>query len=263
MPAETRSWDLARQAEKEQEYMHDSNERADRFSTTEWSLVLAAGDSQAPDSREALASLFQTYWYPIYAHVRQLGERPDRAQDLTQGFFTHLLEDRALSVATPDKGRFRSFLKGVLRHYLSHEWRRERTQKRGGGQPPLALDFLQAESEYKLEPADDQTPERAFEQRWARTLLARVFEQLRGQMAGATGLVRFRRLEPFLTGQPGGESLKQVAAELEMSESAVKVTLHRMRRRFGELLRKEVARTVNEPGEVDREIRYLFEMLGQ
>jgi RNA polymerase sigma-70 factor (ECF subfamily) len=187
----------------------------------------------------------------------------DRAQDLTQGFFAYLLEDRTLSVATPDKGRFRSFLKGVLRNYLLHEWRRERAEKRGGGQPLLTLDYVHAESVYKLEPADDQTPERAFEQRWARILLARVFEQLREQTAGATGLARFRLLEPFLTGQPGGGSLKRVAAELEMSESAVKVTLHRMRRRFGELLRNEVARTVHEPDEVDREIRYLFEVLGQ
>ena len=151
----------------------------------------------------------------------------------------------------------------MLRHYLSHEWRRERTQEaRRAGSAPLALDYLQAESEYKLEPTDDQTPESAFEQRWARTLLTRVFEQLRGQMEGATGRARFRRLEPLLTGQSGGRPYKQVAAELEMSESAVKVTLHRMRRRFGELLRREVARTVNDPDEVDKEIRYLFDVLG-
>jgi RNA polymerase sigma-70 factor (ECF subfamily) len=243
--------------------VRDSQNADGRFFTTEWSLVLAAGDSQAPDSREALASLCRSYWYPVYAHVRHLGEPRDQAEDLTQGFFTHLLEDRTLSVATPDKGRFRSFLKGVLRHYLSHEWRRERTQKRGGGQAPLALDYLHAESEYKLEPADDQTPESAFEQRWARTLLARVLEQMRKQMEGATGRARFRRLESLLTGQSGGRPYKQVAVELEMSESAVKVALHRMRRRFGELLRKEVARTVNDPAEVDEEIRYLFDVLGR
>jgi RNA polymerase sigma-70 factor (ECF subfamily) len=241
----------------------DSHEAGGRFSTTEWSLVLAAGDSQAPDSREALESLCRSYWYPVYAHVRQLGEPRDRAEDLTQGFFAHLLENRVLSLATPDKGRFRSFLKGVLRHYLSHEWRRERTQKRGGGQPPLALDYLQAEADYELEPADDLSPENAFEQRWARTLLSRVLDQLRGQMEGETGRARFRRLEPLLTGGSSGRPLKEIAAELEMSESAVKVTLHRMRRRFGELLRKEVARTVNDPDEVDKEILYLFDVLGR
>jgi RNA polymerase sigma-70 factor (ECF subfamily) len=150
----------------------------------------------------------------------------------------------------------------VLRHYLSHEWRRERTQKRGGDQPTLDLDYVQAESDYKLEPADKHTPETAFEERWARTLVAQVLERLRGQMSGATGRDRFRLLEPFLTGQPAGGHYKQVAVALDMSESAVKVALHRMRRRFGELLREEVARTVNDPGEVDKEIRHLFEVLG-
>ena len=242
--------------------MNRSHDRGDRFSTTQWSLVLAAGDSQNPDSREALAALCRAYWYPVYAYVRHLGEPADRAQDFTQGFFTHLLESRTLKVATPERGRFRSFLKGVLRHYLSHEWRRERTQKRGGDQPTLDLDYVQAESDYKVEPADEHTPETAFEQRWARTMVAQVLERLRGQMSGATGRDGFRRLEPFLTGQPAGGQYKQVAVELEMSESAVKVALHRMRRRFGELLREEVARTVNDPGEVDKEIRHLFDVLG-
>lgn len=233
------------------------------FSTTEWSLVLAAGDSQAPGSREALESLCRTYWYPVYAHVRQLGEQADRARDLTQGFFAYLLEGRTLSVATPDRGRFRSFLKCVLRHYVAHEWRRERAQKRGGGNPVLALDYVWAESEYKLEPVDHHTPERAFEQRWARALLERAFEQLRAQMVGATSQERFRRLEPLLTGGIGGRSLQQVAAELDTSESAVKVALHRLRRRFGELLRKEVARTVSRADQVDAEIRYLFDVLDE
>jgi RNA polymerase sigma-70 factor (ECF subfamily) len=242
--------------------VHESPGGSDRFSTTQWSLVLAAGDSQNPDSREALAALCRTYWYPVYAHVRHLGEPPDRAQDLTQGFFTHLLEGRTLRVATPERGRFRSFLKAVLRHFLSHQWRRERTQKRAGEQPTLALDYLQAESDYKLQPADEHTPETDFEQRWARMLLAQVFERLRGQMQGTKGRDRFRHLEPFLTGQPASGQCKKVAVELEMSESAVKVALHRMRRRFGELLREEVARTVNDAGEVDKEIRYLFDVLG-
>lgn len=241
--------------------MGDAPHAKGRFTTTEWSVVLAAGDSQAPGRREALESLCRTYWYPVYAHIRQLGEQADRARDLTQGFFAYLLEDRTLRVATPDRGRFRYFLKSVLRHYLAHEWRRERAQKRGGGHPVLALDYMRAESEYTLEPVDDHTPELAFEQRWARALLERVFEHLHEQIAGATSGARFRRLEPFLTGSTGERSLRQVAAELDMSESAVKVHLHRMRRRFGELLRKEVARTVSGPDQVDAEIRYLFDVL--
>jgi RNA polymerase sigma-70 factor (ECF subfamily) len=206
--------------------------------------------------------LCQTYWYPIYAHVRQQGEDPDRAQDLTQGFFTYLLESKSLRVANPDRGRFRSFLKTAVRHYLSHEWRRERTQKRGGGRVVFSLDHAEAESRYDLEPADEETPESVFEERWARALLSEVFKRLRGEMREGTGQYRFRRLEGFLTGNPSRTPYKQVAAELEMSESAVKVTLHRMRQRFGRLLREEVARTVNDPGEVDAEIRYLFQVLG-
>ena len=233
-----------------------------RFTTTQWSVVLAAGDSQGTDSRKALSTLCQTYWYPVYAHVRQQGEDPDRAQDLTQGFFTYLLESKSLRVANPDRGRFRSFLKASLRHYLSHEWRRERTQKRGGGRAVFSLDHAEAESRYDLEPADEETPESVFEERWARTLLSEVFKRLRSEMREGTGQYRFRRLEGFLTGHPSRTPYKQVAAELEMSESAVKVTLHRMRRRFGMLLREEVARTVDDPDEVDAEIRYLFQALG-
>ena len=233
-----------------------------RFTTTQWSVVLAAGDSRSTDSRDALSTLCQTYWYPVYAHVRCQGEDPDRAQDLTQGFFTYLLESDSLRVANPDRGRFRSFLKAALRHYLSHEWRRERTQKRGGGRTAISLDHAEAESRYDLETADEETPESVFEERWARTLLSEVLKRLRGETRGATGQHRFRRLESFLTGHPSRTPYKQVATELEMSESAVKVALHRMRQRFGLLLREEVARTVDDPDEVNAEIRFLFQVLG-
>ena len=236
-------------------------EQDGRFKTTRWSVVLAAGDSRNPQSREALTTLCQSYWYPVYAQFRQLGNGSDAAQDLTQGFFTELLDKQTLKVADPDRGRFRSFLKTSLRHYLSHERRRQRAQKRGGGQPTVALDADQAESMYGLEPADEETPESVFEERWARTLLQQVFERLQGETRGETARDRFRRLEPFLSGKGSGERYKDVAAELGMSESAVKVTLHRMRRRFGELLREEVARTVDDTAEVDGEIRYLFRAL--
>jgi len=232
------------------------------FDTTRWSVVAAAGDSASPRSRDALTTLCQGYWYPVYAQFRQLGTGPDAAQDLTQGFFAELLEKGALKVADPDRGRFRSFLKASLRHYLSHERRRERAVKRGSGQTLIALDADQAESMYGLEPADEETPESVFEERWARTLLQQVLDRLRGEMRGDAGRERFRRLEPFLTGQGERGRYKDVAAELDMTESAVKVTLHRMRRRFGELLREEVASTVADPQDIDVEIHYLFQALG-
>jgi RNA polymerase sigma-70 factor (ECF subfamily) len=232
------------------------------FSTTQWSLVLTAADSQNPDAREALAILCQTYWYPVYALVRHTSRSADEAQDLTQGFFAHLLEKEIFKVARPERGRFRFFLRSALRHHLSHERRKEKTRKRGGGQPTLALDFAHAEARYALESADRETPEKAFEERWAKTLLTQALERLRGEMLGATGRDRLHRLESFLTGWSSGPSYKQVAEQLEMSESAVKVTVHRMRRRFGELLREEVARTVDGPDQVDEEIRYLFSVLG-
>jgi RNA polymerase sigma-70 factor (ECF subfamily) len=232
------------------------------FDTTRWSVVAAAGDTQSPNSKEALTTLCRVYWYPVYAQFRQLGTGPDAAQDLTQGFFAELLEKGSLKIADPDRGRFRSFLKASLRHYLSHQRRRERAGKRGGGQALIALDADEAESMYGLEPTVGETPESVFEERWARTLLQHVLDRLQGEMRGAGGRERFRRLRPFLAGQGERGGYRAVAADLGISESAVKVTLHRMRRRFGEILREEVASTVADPEDIDAEIRYLFQVLG-
>ena len=232
------------------------------FLTTEWSLVLAAGDSGNPDSREALAALCETYWYPVYAHVRRLGHGAEDARDLTQGYFADLLEKRFIKVASPDRGRFRAFLKTTVQRYLSHEQRRSRAQKRGGGQVRITLDFDDAESKFSREMAGNQTPDRLFEEHWARSLLQRALERLRDEFEGSTKDDRFRRLEPFLTDPSPGSKYEQVAVELGTTGSAIKSTVYRMRRRFGELLREEVVRTVSGPEEVDEEIRYLFSILG-
>jgi RNA polymerase sigma-70 factor (ECF subfamily) len=232
-----------------------------RFSTTHWSVVLAAGDSQSPDAREALATLCRTYWYPVYAQFRHLENDADAARDLTQGFFTHLLEKRTIGVVTPDRGRFRSFLKTSLRNYRSHERDRDRAQKRGGGVPLVSLDGGVADSRYTQEPADTRSPDKIFEKRWARELLTRALDLLRHERYESDASERFDRLEPFLTGRGDGAGYRQVAGELGTSESAVKVAVHRMRRRFGALLRQEVARTVNDPDDVDEEIRYLFSVV--
>jgi RNA polymerase sigma-70 factor (ECF subfamily) len=231
------------------------------FPTTEWSLILAAGGTQNSDCRQALSTLCETYWYPVYVLVRHLGHDPDAARDLTQGFFAEILEKRSLRVADPDRGRFRSFLSTSLHHFLSHQRRQAYAQKRGGDRPAVSLDFDDAESRFALEMADDRDPAVLFEVQWARMLLTRALERLRENMRGSADQDRLRRLEPYLTGSPTGTRYKQLAAELSLSESGVKSAVHRMRRAFGEFLREEVARTVNDPGEVDVEIRYLFSVL--
>jgi RNA polymerase sigma factor (sigma-70 family) len=238
------------------------NRSGGRFTSTQWSLVLAAGDSQDPNSREALATLCETYWYPIYALVRHLGSDPDRAQDLTQGFFADLLERRAFKVAKPERGRFRSFLRTALKYYLSHERDRTRARKRGGGKQPLSLDFDDAESRYRLEATDDQSPDKLFERRWARAMLTRAIGRLREETGASADGDRLRRLLPFLTGETPRPTYAEVAAELGSSEVAVKAAVHRMRRRFGKLLREEVAQTVGNPIEIDEELRHLFAVLG-
>jgi len=237
-----------------------SGEKHGLFSTTQWSVVLAAGDSCDPASREALATLCGTYWYPVYALVRHLGSDVEAARDLTQAFFAHLLEKQTVKAATPDRGRFRSFLRTALRNYLDHERVRAQAQKRGGGQPVLTLDFDTAESRYRSEPAQRETPETIFEKRWARILLTRVLDRLREEM-GEVNRERFQRLAPFLTEPSHGVGYKQIADELEMTETAVKGAVHRMRKRYGALLRDEVARTVNDPDEVEKEIRHLFSVV--
>jgi len=231
------------------------------FATTEWSLVLAAQDSRSPGSREALASLCESYWYPIYGWIRHLGNDADSARDLAQGFFAFLLEKDILKVARPDRGRFRGFLKTSLRHFLGHERERAQARKRGGGQRPLSLDFETAESRYAREPAHEQTPEVVFEKRWARTLMTRALERLRQETEASSDRERFRRREPYLTGPVVHGSYEEVARELEMTTAAVRTAVRRMRKRYGEFLRAEVARTVHEPKEVDEELRHLFAVI--
>lgn len=230
-----------------------SDQAGGLFPTTRWSLVLAAGDSQAPDSRQALADLCEKYWYPLYALVRHLEANPDRAQDLTQDFFVHILESRILKVAHADRGRFRSYLAATLRNFLSKQRRSERARRRGGGMQHLTLDFETAESQYLLDPAAE-TPDKAFDRRWARAMMRVALERLREEMEPR----RFQVLEPFLTGQPTGAKYKPIGEKLNLNEAAVRAAVRRMRQRFGKLLRSEVAETVQHPEYVDDELRYLL-----
>jgi RNA polymerase sigma-70 factor (ECF subfamily) len=233
-----------------------------QFATTRWSVVLAAGNDESPGSREALARLCETYWYPLYAFARRWGHTADEAQDLTQGFFARLLEKHYLGDVRPERGRFRSFLLASLKHFLLNERDRVLAQKRGGGHVPVPLEIDTAEGRYRLEPSDTATPETIFERRWALTLLDRVGARLREEYAESDRKELFERLEGFLTGQSATPKYAEVGEALGMTEGAVKVAVHRLRRRFGEVLRDEIADTVADPADIEDEIRYLFKVLG-
>jgi len=231
------------------------------FATTRWSLVLTAAHDNRPEARAALATLCETYWYPLYYYVRRRGYRAEEAQDLTQAFFATLLEREYLRVADPGRGRFRSFLLASLNHFLANEWDRARAQKRGGGRRAIPMDVADAESRYSLAPADDLTPERLFERRWALTLLDLVVAQLQQECVREGKERLFDRLKGFLGGAAAGAPYSQAAADLGMTEAAVKMAVHRLRRRYRRLLRAQIAQTVASPEEIDDEIRHLFNAL--
>jgi DNA-directed RNA polymerase specialized sigma24 family protein len=241
--------------------MSPSDASPGRFATTHWSVVVAARDGEAVEAREALAALCQAYWYPIYAYVRRQGHPADQAQDLTQEFFTRLLEKDFLGAVDPEKGKFRAFLLAACKHFLANERDRDRAQKRGGGRACLPLDFGDAEVRYGREPGHRLTAEKLFERRWALALLEGVLARLREEHAARGKGELFDRLRGFLVGerQPGGYA--GAAADLGLTEGAVKVAVHRLRQRYRELLREEIARTVHDPEQVDEEIRALFAAL--
>lgn len=227
------------------------------FATTRWSLVLHAGHKSSVESQRALATLCETYWYPLYAFVRRKGYQPAEAQDLTQAFFAELLEKDRLQLADQTRGRFRSFLLAALNHFLTNQWRDARAQKRGGQVRHWSLDGQTAEDRYRLEPLHELTAERIFERKWALTLLAQTVERLHDEFAQHDKLPLFERLKGHL-GYGDATPYRQIAAELGMSETAVKVAAHRMRRRCGEILREEIAQTVDGPEAVEEELQQLL-----
>ena len=238
---------------------------ADRFPTTQWHLVLMAGQGVADQSADALATLCRVYWYPIYAFVRRQGYGVDEAQDLTQGFFTRLLERHFLNDCRQERGRFRSFLLASLKHFLANERDWVRAQKRGGGVPIVSLDdaIRLGESRYSAEPRHDITPETVFERQWARSLLEHVLTRLQSEFTEAGKAGQFERLKAFLTGDDSRIPYRRLSEDLAMSEGALKVAVHRLRRRFREVLRYEISQTVAHPDEVREEIRYLMSVIGR
>jgi RNA polymerase sigma factor (sigma-70 family) len=231
-----------------------------QFRTTRWSMVLRAGAEQLSeaDERRALEELCRAYWYPLYSFVRRRGHGSHDAQDLTQAFFARLFEKNAFALADRERGRFRTFLLRALDNFLVNEWEKMQRQKRGGGCEVFSLDAQAAEERYTHEPSSALTPERAFERRWIETLLDRVLSRLRDESAAAGQGERFERLKVYLVEDRGTVSFDEMARQLQMTEAAVKGVVRRMRSRYRELLREEVAHTVASPDEVDSEIRYLM-----
>jgi len=229
-----------------------------QFHTTRWTIVVEAAKGDTPGARAALETLCAAYWYPLYAFARRRGRSRQEAQDLTQAFFADLIEKHTVEAADRERGRFRAFLLGAFRRFASRERDRERAQKRGGGQAVLRLDFEKGERRYALEPSHELTPERVFDRQWALTLLGRVIDTLRDEMAAARKGETFEALGEFLTGADNRPAYREVAERLAMTEGAVKVAVHRLRGRYREILRAAIADTVETADEVDGEIRELL-----
>jgi len=228
------------------------------FKTTRWSMVNAAGHSSNPKAAKALAELCQIYWPPLYGYLRGRGLDREAAQDLTQGFFARVLERHDLRAADPGRGRFRAFLLTALKRYVINEHERATTARRGGGAMPLSLDFEDAERSFSVEHRDDETPERVFDRKWASIALDRALGRLHDESHQTGRSDVADTLIPYLTDTGNLPAYREVAAALGLSEGAVKVAVHRLRQRFGEILRLEIGETVVSPAEVEEEMRELF-----
>ncbi|MBI4664145.1 MAG: sigma-70 family RNA polymerase sigma factor [Verrucomicrobia bacterium] len=233
------------------------------FRTTHWSVVLEAGKGGSSNAPQAMAELCRTYWYPLYAYVRRRGHSAHDAEDLTQEFFARLLEKEYLEGITREGGKFRSFLLTAVKRFLANQWERSQAQKRGGGETIVSIDETIGESRYQIELPDKATPEELFERSWAVALIDQVFRRLQDDYRGCGKSELFDRLQSFLSGDKRLIPYAEVGASLEMSDGAVKVAVHRLRKRYGELLREEIAHTVSSPEEVNEEIRHLLVALGR
>jgi RNA polymerase sigma-70 factor (ECF subfamily) len=239
--------------------MPASQPRRAAFPTTRITLIHAARGEPGPHADEALSTLCTAYWYPTYAYVRRLGHSHDEAEDLTQGFFTRVLEKRYLRDFDRERGRFRSFLLGALKHFIANERDAARAQKRGGGRAPIPLDdVLHADRRYSLEPRSDLTPDRIFERQWALTVLTRVQDLMREEAIQQGKAIQFERLKGLLVGEGTDAGYRTLAAELATTEGALKVAVHRLRQRFREALREEISHTVADPLQVGSELRDLM-----
>jgi len=240
-----------------------TRERDEWFATTHWSVVAGLGDINSSTARMALEKLCRTYWYPLYAFVRRLGHAAHDAEDLVQSFFAQCIEKNYLGTADQSKGRFRSFLLIMLKRFMANEWRRTTARKRGGIDKPVALDALTAEQRYAVEPAEQMTAEQIYERRWALTLLEAVLKRLEDEQADIGRAHIFEQLKGTIVARGRATPYADIAAQLGMTESAVKVAVHRLRDRYRALLEEEIANTVTSRSEVEEERRYLLSVLAR
>jgi RNA polymerase sigma factor (sigma-70 family) len=241
-------------------HIHDASQA---FPNTHWSAVLAAGTSDTTRAQAALEKLCQTYWYPLYAYVRRRGYSAPDAQDLTQAFFACLLERHWVAGVDRERGRFRTFLLTALSRFLSNEWDKQCAQKRGGHAVHVPVQLDTAETRYGHEPVDNNTPEQCYERRWALTLLDAVLRRLRTEYEEQGKQEVFAALGGALVGSSDSLPYAGLGAQLDMSEGTVRVAVHRLRKRYRQLLREEIAQTTAGPGEVDEELRYLLTVLAR
>jgi RNA polymerase sigma factor (sigma-70 family) len=235
--------------------------RVAQFNTTHWSVVLAAGESGSEQSAAALNKLCRVYWYPLYAYVRRQGNGPEDAEDLTQQFFARLLEKNYLANADRERGKFRTFLLASMKNFLVNEWKRAARLKRGGAHSFVSFDLEVAEGRYAAEPTAGAVPESLYERQWAVSLIEQVFASLRLEYATVEKGALLEELKGFVWGEQSSASYAEIAANLKVAEGTVKVSVHRLRQRFRELLREEVAQTVSQPEEIDGELRHLIAVL--
>jgi len=236
---------------------------AQTFATTHWSVVLAARQGEPSEADAALENLCRTYWYPLYAFLRREGRNPHDAQDLTQEFFARLLQGKFLTNVGPQKGKFRSFLLAALKHFLCDEWDKTKAQKRGGGRTFISLDDHNAEELYLLEPDPGAPAEQIFEKRWALTLLTQALARLRQEFADAGKIREFDHLKVFLSTPTSDRAYDTVAVKLEVTADTVALRVHRLRQRYGKLIREEIAHTVGGPAEIEDELQHMFKAVGR
>jgi len=230
----------------------------DIFATTQWTVVLAAGKRSTPQSDQALEELCRAYWFPLYAYVRRRGHTREDAEDLTQAFFAAFLRKNYLEKLSPERGRFRAFLLASLKHFLANEWDKAQRQKRGGNVTHLSLDWQTADTKFQVAATNEPSPDKAFDCEWAMALLAKVIERLEKECEADGHAKQFEQLKIFLTTGKDGLSHAEVAHRLGMDETAVRVAVYRLRKRYRQLLRDEIVRTLSDPAQVDEEIRALF-----